>query len=184
VDVPAYPSIAVVRAELDIEMTGVERRASNVDTKAGQVLGFAGVLVGLAIKSVSSWIQAVGLVFAVLAGLVAIWVFLPRSASSISPRALRDGYLTTSEEQTRLVVLDTRIGLHKKDEEDLRKKRNRLFAAVLALFVAIVLVAAGPIMDLVKGGQHVGTASNGGAAGTSVRPSISTRPSSGGPTRR
>lgn len=156
-DPPAYPSLDIVRSELDSEAGSLDRRASGIDTKAGQLLGFAGVLVGLVVnKGASSWIQAAGLILAVLAGLVAILVFVPRAGSAVNPQALREAYLTTPAETTQLVVLDTRIVLHQQDEQDLRKKRNRLFVAVGMLFLAIALVAAGPIMSVAKGGQDGG----------------------------
>jgi len=70
----------------------------SLDSKAGVVLGFAGILVGLgatAQPAISGrGVFQVGLGFAVLAAMVAALSFLPRRYPVLTVRRLRDSNLT------------------------------------------------------------------------------------------
>jgi hypothetical protein len=145
-----YPSRSVVRAELDVELGLLERRSAAVDTKAGLVLGFAGVLVGLT-KDVQSWITVAGQVLAVLAAVMAIRAFLPRYGGAVNPMTLRRKYLTTDKAVTELSVLDTRLMLKEQDEAALRVKARRVRAAVVLLVLAIAVLVANSVVHLIRG---------------------------------
>ncbi|MHB8499168.1 MAG: hypothetical protein ACYDES_14535 [Acidimicrobiales bacterium] len=75
--------------------------AESLDGRAGVVLGFAGVLVGLgatAQVAVSGRvIFQVGLAAVVLAAIVAAWAFLPRRYPVLELERLRQANLTASE---------------------------------------------------------------------------------------
>ncbi|KAA9149137.1 hypothetical protein FPZ12_043840 [Amycolatopsis acidicola] len=146
-----YPSMPVVRAELDIELGLLERRATAVDTKAGLVLGFAGVLVGLT-KDGLTWITAAGQVLAVVAAVLAISAFLPRYGGAVNPMTLRRKYLTTDRATTELSVLDTRLALKEKDEVALRVKARRVRTAVVILVLAIAVIVANSVVHLISQG--------------------------------
>jgi hypothetical protein len=163
-----YPSMSVVRAELDIELSLLERRSASVDTKAGLVLGFAGVLVGLT-KDTSSWITVGGQILAVLAAVVAIRAFLPRYGGAVNPLALRRKYLTTDEAVTKLLILDTRLVIKEQDEDALKTKARRLRAAVVILLLAIAVIVASSVVHLIQGGPN---------GNRTPQPIISTGPSS------
>lgn len=146
-----YPSLPVVRAELDVELGLLERRSTAVDTKAGLVLGFAGVLVGLT-KDVQTWITVAGQVLAVVAAVLAILGFLPRYGGAVNPMTLRQKYLTTDRAATELAVLDTRLLLKEQDEAALRVKARRVRVAVVLLVLAIAVVVANSVVHLVRAG--------------------------------
>jgi hypothetical protein len=142
------PSLAVVRAELDLEQGSNERRSAGLDAKAGLLLAAAGVLVGLN-STRNPWINVAVHALAAVAAAVAVSSMWPRLAGTVSPLELRRSYIHLPEAHTQLVVLDTRLALHEADESRL-KRRARLFklAAVLlasAMFAALVgsIVEAG-----------------------------------------
>jgi hypothetical protein len=81
-DLPDLPSLDLVARQVALERQTMNSHAESLDTKAGVVLGFAGVLVGLgatAQQAVSAEVPfEVGLGFAVLSALLAALSFLPR----------------------------------------------------------------------------------------------------------
>lgn len=158
-----WPSLHVVRHELDVEAASLERRSAGLDTKAGLLLAVSGVLVGLGATDPNQF-DIAGQVLAAVAGGCAIWAFLPRVAGAIGPRPLRDGYLSESPEQTRLVVLNTRIALHEADEQSLHEKLFRIKLALTALALSGVLVIAGSIVEASTGGGDGDDAPSGTAS--------------------
>ena len=59
-------------------------------------------------------------------GGAAVFTIYPRVDKGIGPRQLRDRYLTRDPSITRMVLLNTRVELHAKDEERLIKKAQRV----------------------------------------------------------
>ncbi len=150
-DEPLLPSLDVVRSELDREQESHERRAAQVDTKAGVILAAAGVVV--AFRSTQPTLLGVlAQVAAALAGGLAIWAFLPRVAGTLSPLTLRNSYIHRPERVTKLVVLDTRLTIHADDEQQLKSKAKRLKWAVLSLGAAVALALSGSIVSYAKVG--------------------------------
>ena len=77
-------------------------------------------------------------------GVTAVLTLWPRVDKGIAPRSLRDRYLTADLIRTRLVLLNTRLELHAKDESQLiRKARHLRLAAALLLAATATLVAGG-----------------------------------------
>ncbi|MFI7591112.1 hypothetical protein [Micromonospora sp. NPDC049359] len=134
-----FESLDIVRAELDVERTAQEKRAETVDSRAGQVLGFAGVLAGLALNSKSGWALPGAVVAAAAATLVAS-ILRPRMQAGIYPRGLYLGYINKKPDCTKRVVLDTRIADYESNKDQLDIKLNRLDWAVRLLVLAITLV--------------------------------------------
>lgn len=145
------PSLDVVRRELDLEQQSHERRAGQVDTKAGLILAASGVVVALR-ASRPSLLGLLTQVAAAVAGGLAVFAFLPRVAGTLSPLELRKRYLHRPEHVTQLVVLDTRLSIHTDDEQQLKTKARRLKAAVLSLAVAVALALLGSILNYAEGG--------------------------------
>lgn len=88
--------------------------AESLDTKAGVVLGFAGVLVGLG-ATAQAFVSAdiafqIGRGAAVLAALSAAFAFLPRKYPVVEVLRLRE-FLTAPEAETRLTLLDVQIDM-------------------------------------------------------------------------
>lgn len=65
------PSLDLIAEEADAQLRAQFRHFEGLDTKAGIVLGFAGVLVALGDKVAPPW-ESVGFGFAVLAALFAV----------------------------------------------------------------------------------------------------------------
>ncbi|MBV9660128.1 MAG: hypothetical protein JO337_03115 [Acidimicrobiales bacterium] len=123
--------------------------AESLDTKAGVVLGFAGVLVGLgatAQTDISSEVTfEVGLGFAVLAAVLAALSFLPRRYPVLQVARLRENNLTAREEETKLELLDTEIAMVDEAAMMVRTKGGRVQGAVISLAVGASLVVAGTL---------------------------------------
>jgi len=135
----SWPSLDVVRAEFNIEAASQDKRGDTLDSRAGTVLGFSGVLAGLALNSKSPWALPGALVAAV-AALLAAGVVWPRMYGTIGPRALTLEYLDKPAEATKRKVLDTRIDVYEKNQAQLKIKTKRLRWAIRLLTAAVLLV--------------------------------------------
>jgi hypothetical protein len=139
---PRMPSL-----QLLYDLAGEEQRAlvgpfQSLDTKAGIVLAFAGVLVTLS-GGVRSVLTDLGRVAAALSGLLALLTFLPRRPPRVDVARIRDAHLRSEESFTRLHVLDTRLALLDRGAAILKSKARRLGYGFAALTVAVVLLAGG-----------------------------------------
>ncbi len=123
--------------------------AESLDTKAGVVLGFAGVLVGLGATAqtlVSSDLTfKIGLGVAVAAALSAALAFLPRKYPVVEVLPLRD-FLTATEAETKLTLLDVQIDMVLEAATLVRRKGRRVKSAVALLAVAAALIVAGTLI--------------------------------------
>ena len=151
------PSLAILLAQVASERETMNAHAESLDGKAGVVLGFAGVLVGLGATAqvvVSGRVVfQVGLAVAVVAAVLAAWAFLPRLYPVLEVERLRQSNLTASEADTRLELLDTQIEMVKEAATLVRQKGWRVRAAVGCLAIAAALVVAG-ILTAVGGRLH------------------------------
>ncbi|MGH3383834.1 MAG: hypothetical protein ACRDO1_04590 [Nocardioidaceae bacterium] len=158
-DVPeGYPSLEVISRELELQRAEQERRSTGFDTKAGLLLGFGGVLVGLSPET-PNVLQIGGQVFAVAAAIAAVWAIFPRVSGAVSPRGLREGYLTTPTETTQLRLLDTRIVLYEQDNDRMAEKVFRLRVALCLLLVAVLLLLIGSMVEAATEGGNDGSRS-------------------------
>lgn len=148
---PLYPSLDVIRAELDKRRQEQSQKAASFDTRAGLVLGFGGVLIGLAPAQTTA-LHLSGQVAAALAAAVAGWSLTFRVTGSVGPRALRDNYLTKAPEETQLRLLDTRSWLFELDEKRFEAKVERMKWAVWLLALAVALMLAGSIVAYTRAG--------------------------------
>lgn len=146
-----YPSLMLVRDELDLLIAEQERRGASLDTKAGLLIGFGGVLVGVAPRDTGGW-QLIGQIVVLLSIGVGLYAIFPRISGGLSPRALRDRYLMADPATTRLSVLDTRIWMFEEDENRLRRKLLRMRIAVWTLVAGVVLLVLGSALNAMSGG--------------------------------
>jgi len=146
---PVMPSLDVIRAELDIRLGEQERRGSAFDSRAGLVLGFGGVLIGLS-PDHPELLQLLGQGMAAVAAAVAGWSLWPRVSGAVGPRALRERYLMQEPELTKLRLLDTRIHLYEEDEHRLEAKVRRLTLAVSVLGFSVLLMLGGSIVEYIQ----------------------------------
>ncbi|PRY50793.1 hypothetical protein BCF74_13815 [Knoellia remsis] len=142
-----FPSLDIVRAEFDVRLEEQTRLASAFDTRAGVVVGFSGVLIGLS-ASTQSWFHFAAQVLAAVAAGVALWAIWFRVAGSVDPRALRNAYLNSAPEVTKLRVLDTKIWLFEQDEVRFRAKVRRLTFSLWLLGGAVLLLLLGSTVEV------------------------------------
>ena len=167
-------SLHVVMDELTRAQTSHEQRRASVETKAGLILGAAGVLVGLK-SSEPTVVGIVAQVLAAAAGVLAVSAIWPRAGGALSPMAYRMAYIHKPPGEAQLRALDTHILLLEDDEEKLKKKAAWFKRAAALLALAVVIVTIGSIVDFVAATQTTEQRTDEGRV-----PSVNTsRPSSG-----
>jgi hypothetical protein len=149
IDLAGIPSLGIVETTLTREEDSFRVRANGIDTKAGLLLSASGVLIAL-VGGKPSVAGLVAQLLSVGAGGVAVAALWPRVDKGIGPRKLRDRYLTTPVAVTRLILLNTRIDLHAKDEEHLMEKASRLRVAAVLLLSAALAVVVGSIVYMIR----------------------------------
>lgn len=154
---PPLPSLTILLAQVATERRTMNAHAESLDSKAGVVLGFAGVLVGLGATASAAVTTTrafqIGLILAVVSAVLAAWAFLPRRYPVLEVGELRQSTLTASPEETRLELLDTQIEMIRETATLLQHKGWRVRASVGCLAVAAALVVAG-ILSATGGQLH------------------------------
>lgn len=142
----APASLDVVEDAVRREFAAQERRADAADTRAGLVLGFAGLVVSV---GGDGWLPLVltSRVLAGLAGLAALTALSPRAASGLDARALR-ARLGADAVDTRLVLLTTDVASCTAQCARLAVKVARLRLATRLLMAAL---AFGTLAAIVEG---------------------------------
>jgi hypothetical protein len=138
--------LELLAAEVVSELAAQERRSDALDSKAGILLGFAGVIVGLAAQDARDAFEDLGLAAAALSAALAGAAALPRSFPTMDVYALRQSYLTQDADVTRLRVLDTRIAMYRHTQQLLQKKARLVIWATAALGLAVVFAVIGAIV--------------------------------------
>lgn len=136
---PGLPSLGLLGEEASAEVAAHERRYDALDTKAGVLLGFSGVIVALSAGNLNGALAHIGTAFAGMAAILAGVAFVPRRFPTIALLTLRDKYLTAEEEFTRLRLLDTRIAMYRQVQDRLKWKARLVTASALILGVAVAL---------------------------------------------
>jgi len=145
-------SAEVVRAELEIERSAQEKRFDSVDSRANTLLGFSGVITGLALNSKSVWALPAAAA-AAAAAVLAASVVTPRSVDVINPRRLRLRYGGAPADITKRAVLDTRVGGYDQTQAILEGKVRRLRWTVRLVVVSILLAVVAVGVDTIVGGS-------------------------------
>ena len=140
------PSVEIIFKTVDKELRELTNHVESLDTKASVILGFAGVMAGLAIShgQLSTHYGAViyiGLSVDVVAGFMAMFTFLPRKWPVLQAKNLRDKYLMSPAEDTQLIILDSMISRVDEISRLLVKKGWLIKVALAALMLAIVLIS-------------------------------------------
>jgi hypothetical protein len=139
------PSLDLIAEEVRSEREGQLRHFEALDAKAGIILGFSGALVALAPSG--SPLLDVARFAALASGLMALTSFWPRGYWSTNLRQLRDLYLASEPEFTRLNLLDTQIAMTEDLSRVLSGKAGRLKWAMGLLVAAILITAVGLAVD-------------------------------------
>jgi hypothetical protein len=155
-DDPVLPSLRVLADQIASERATMNAHAESLDTKAGVVLGFAGILVGLGATAVTAvsgkLIFQIGLGFGAAAAILAALAFLPRKYPVLQVIRLRDD-LTAPEDETKLELLDTQIEIVRQAADLVKLKGRLVRGSVVCLAVAAMLVVAG-ILSATGGSHH------------------------------
>lgn len=144
------PSLSVIEDALQREDSTWRDRANSLDTKAGVILSAAGVIVAI-VGTTSSVAAIIGEILAIATGAAAVRALWPRVDKAIGPQELRDRYLTSDPIRTRLILLNTRIQLHQKNEKRLLDKAGRLRIAALLLLGSALAILASGIVNAIRG---------------------------------
>jgi hypothetical protein len=155
---PPLPSLELVAAQVARERETMNAHAESLDTKAGVVLGFAGLLVGLG-ATAQAFVSAdlafqIGLGAAVLAALSAAFAFLPRKYPVVEVLQLRE-FLTAPEAETRLTLLDVQIDMVVEAANLVKRKGGHIKFAVALLAIAAALIVAGTLIATGGTSHHV-----------------------------
>lgn len=130
---PGLDTVAeVVGSELDAQ----ERRGDAIDTKAGLVLGFSGVLAGVQMHGVNDGHLAAVSLDGVSA-VIALLALLLRPFPGLAPRRIRS-YAPWSDDQVKLQLMDTRIEIFETTRRKLNQKTHLLLASSISLLAAVV----------------------------------------------
>jgi hypothetical protein len=122
----------VTRSELESQ----ERRGDGIDTKAGLVLGFAGVLASIQLHGASD-ARLIALSLDGLTATLAVLGLRSRPFPGLSPRRVRD-YAPWTADQATLKVLDTRIEIYETTQRKLGRKVRFLSGASVTLLAAVI----------------------------------------------
>lgn len=143
------PLLSVAASERERQLSHFEA----LDNKAGVTLGFSGVIAALA-TDVDTIHARFGIGAAILAAILAMLAFVPRTHPLFDLRKLRNRYLSAENEFTRLRLLDTSIDMYEQANVVLRRKARFLSAAMAALVVAVVLLGLGTMVSNERGGSR------------------------------
>jgi hypothetical protein len=142
---PPMPSLDLllqtVMAERDKQLAHFDA----LDTKAGVLLAFDGVLLAFQ-RSIRAEFQVPGTVLAAASAGLALWAFWPRKFPALDPVDLRK-YLTYETEQTRLMLHDTIGEMITRGAVVLGKKALRLRLALVGLLLAAITLGAGVVVS-------------------------------------
>ena len=140
----AATSLELIAGVVASELEAQERRGDALDSKAGLVLGFAGVLVGLGTgHRANSVLDLLGFASAALAAVTALASLAARPFLTMDPTSLRVHYLGSPPAWTQLRMMDTRITSFRRTQHVLRRKGRLLRLAAIALAGSTVLTAVG-----------------------------------------
>lgn len=144
---PGQSSLDLLSEEAAAALAAHERRYDALDTKAGVLLGFSGVIVTLAAANLHGIFADFGSACAGLAAIVAGAAFVPRRFPALALLKLRDTYLMAEEDFTRLKLLDTRIAMYRQVQQGLKWKARLVTVAALALGLAVLLIVIASTVD-------------------------------------
>jgi hypothetical protein len=144
------PSLDLLTDQVAAERETINSHTESLDIKAGLILGFSGVLVGLgatAQPAVSGrLVFQFGLAFAVLAALVAALSFVPRRFPVLQVARLRQSHLTAPTQETKRELLDTEIVMVEDAARLVKQKGLGLRVSAICLAIAAAQVVTGTLM--------------------------------------
>lgn len=168
---PLMPSLPLLLSVMDKELEKCQTHFESLDTKAGIVLAFDGVLIPLTF-TVGAPYRAISICLSLASAGFALVAYLPRRFPVLEPGRLRT-YLVHEEIRTQLQLHDTLMEMIRQARVMMKKKSRMLAIALFILFAAAATLGVGAIFN-----QSSGSSSGGSAPGQSA---VSASPTSAAP---
>jgi hypothetical protein len=137
------PAVDVLADLVQREIEAQERLDDALDSKASTILGFAGVLVGLASTRSQSDLGIVGFGCASAAAVTAVVALVPRPMPVVAPATARIVFQAEQPDAVTLQLTNARIAIYTESEQLLQRKRLTILVAVVLLALAIVVSGLG-----------------------------------------
>lgn len=138
--------VDVLAAEVRDQLVAQTRRFDRLDTRAGVLLGFAGVFVALSSQTFGFWIVA-GRLASVVSAVFALGSFLVSDFPAVDLIRLRKKHLSGKDSLTRLTLLDTHIAMLETARRLTDRKARRVKVTIGGLSIAIVLAIVGLLVE-------------------------------------
>jgi uncharacterized membrane protein len=153
-DRQGLPSPELVAAAVEKERDRQAGHAESLDSKAGILLGFAGVVIALRGLGRNSLWSTVGVLLTVLAAASSVMAFAPRPFAVLEVRHLRNHYLRAAQAFTRLTLLDTEIEIMEATATLVRRKARFLLIGLVLLLLGIACIAIGILASELREAFH------------------------------
>ena len=121
------------------ERDAQSRLYEGVETKAGVVLGFAGVLVAVGPKR--SGLALAATVLAAVAALAGLGTFLPDRHFDLNLREIRDRYASAALPFTRVALLNAQVRAWERVSSAMAGKNGRLRIGIASLAISVVILS-------------------------------------------
>lgn len=142
-------SLAVVEDAVRREFDAQERRADAADTRAGLVLGFAGLVASVVPEHLGLPLALAVRLLAAAAALAALLALGTFVGSELDALLLRRRYLTEDPVRTRVMLLDTDASAAAYVAARLTRKLARLRLASALVIAAVALGTLGTTVEFV-----------------------------------
>ena len=137
----ARRSLDVVLEQVRIERATQLDHFDALDSKAGSCWGSPARWLRLSTgQHLFAWLARLA---AAVAGLVALWTFVPRKYASTDVLVLRQRYLGAEPAFTKLVLLDNHVSMVETNQRLIGRKARRLQVAMACLAAAVMLASMG-----------------------------------------
>lgn len=146
---PPLPSLDTLSATLMSEREKQLTHFESLDTKAGILLAFDGVLITLT-RDITLAFQIPSVVLALASAVLALVAFWPRDYPVFEPTALRK-YMTYPDDQTRLKLHDVMERMVAEGAGLLKRKARNLKPALILLALAAITFGAGIVITNATG---------------------------------
>lgn len=140
----SLPSLELVLEIARAERTLLANHFDSLDTKAGVVLGSAGVLIALS-PDLGSWLSIASIVGSIFAATLAVATFWPRQQLSLMGDALKK-YVQAEPVFTRVRILDSLAPILQDSRLLLQRKGLILKLAMVVLAIAGFMLAVDQIL--------------------------------------
>jgi hypothetical protein len=138
----ASRSIEIPSAEAQDQLAAERSHFEALDTKAGVLLGFSGLLAALTPENPSWWAAGARLT-GIASAALALAVFVPRDYPLVDIRRFRNTHVAADPALTRLILLDNHLLALDRAEALSDQKSRRLRASIAMLFIAIMSTTLG-----------------------------------------